>query len=178
LKRWNEIRKKGYTPIYWAYQLKAMFKTTMKNRARLGPDRYQIIRYEDLVSDTKREGKKLCSFLNLPFHENLLVPTKGGEAAVSNSMFSEARMVGTVVNQSTSKRWKDVLTEREKAIVVSTLYKESLALGYSHWKENEIRRYRNPFYGGCLPIVYLLNGLKRAIPTAANKRRIHQNRAG
>ena len=43
------------------------------------PDRYRMIRYEDLVADPRRVVGDLAGFLKVPFQEKMLDPTQRGE---------------------------------------------------------------------------------------------------
>ena len=47
---------------------------------------YLVIKYEDVVSDAKNEMVKISQFLNIPFKENLLLPTVNGEKWEGNSI--------------------------------------------------------------------------------------------
>ena len=52
-------------------------KRTIKN--------YQVLKYEDLLSETESTIKSICSFLDLAFEPTLLSPTKNGEVWSGNS---------------------------------------------------------------------------------------------
>jgi len=44
----------------------------MREGERLGQERYLELRYEDLLDEPERELRRLCEFVDLPFHESLL----------------------------------------------------------------------------------------------------------
>ena len=46
-------------------------KTALENQKAF-PERYYVLKYEDLVSDSEKEVKKLCDFLGLTFDEKML----------------------------------------------------------------------------------------------------------
>ena len=46
-------------------------KTALENQKAF-PERYYVLKYEDLVSDPEKEVKKLCDFLGLTFDEKML----------------------------------------------------------------------------------------------------------
>lgn len=51
----------------------------MRKFSELYPDSFYILKYDDLLLDTGNTLKKLCEFLELRFHENLLEVTLCGE---------------------------------------------------------------------------------------------------
>jgi hypothetical protein len=54
---------------FWARQVGGAMR---EGERRLGPERYLELRYEDLLDDPERELRRLCAFVDLPFHESLL----------------------------------------------------------------------------------------------------------
>ena len=69
----HSFSKRAYKNLYLAAQewvdgnINALF-----NKALLGEDKFMTIHFEDLVKDPKMTITKVCSFLEIPFHEDLL----------------------------------------------------------------------------------------------------------
>ncbi len=61
----------------------------LKNAASFGEDRYLMIRFEDLLRETKSATQRVADFLELPWHPALEQPTRVGESWRGNSMFAE-----------------------------------------------------------------------------------------
>lgn len=124
-----------------ARQIEQLFEAARSNQQKLGPDNYLIVKYENLISNTRTTMRRICDFLDLSFSETLLVPTEGGRPAMSNSMFEDARVRGEVLDQSTVERYKQELTEQDLREVVTILYEDALEFGYD-WSAGAISRYR------------------------------------
>jgi hypothetical protein len=58
-----------------------------RTHARRWPQRYLVVKYEDLVDQAMSEVNRVCGFLEIAAHAVLLVPTSGGIAVRSNSAF-------------------------------------------------------------------------------------------
>lgn len=95
---------------------------TVKNYAKYGPEKYHIVLYENLVSNTEVEMRKISEFLNIPFRNELLKPTELGHSAVSNSMYKKNIVKGKVLDLS--KRISSELTENQKNEILKALSKE------------------------------------------------------
>lgn len=63
-----EIRTLGQAALYWDRFVRA----GRAAGARLGPERYREVRYEDLVAEPERVLADLCAFVGLPFDEHML----------------------------------------------------------------------------------------------------------
>ncbi len=60
----------------------------MQKYARLYPDRFYVLVYDDLIADPRREMERLCRFLDLRFDEVLLRPTLMERPWKGNSWFN------------------------------------------------------------------------------------------
>jgi hypothetical protein len=72
------------------------------------PDRYAVVRFEDLLADPRREVERLCRFVGIGFHESLL------DQSVANSSFA-ASEVRHGFDTAATDRWRahlDPLTDR------------------------------------------------------------------
>jgi hypothetical protein len=110
--------------------MKSLLLAARINQNRLGDSQYHIVKYEDLVAKPKETLLKISAFLNIPFHEVLLVPTENGRPGLSNSMYAEARVHGQILDQSQSRRYQQELTTAELATVTSQLFSVAKDFGY------------------------------------------------
>jgi hypothetical protein len=167
LKRWSLITGRRFSCLFWTLYLKDLLRTGIENHRRYDPHRYHVLRYEDLVSNLREEMTKVSRFLDISYEEGLSMPTVGGEQAVSNSMYEDSRVTGHVTDTGKRARWKSELTEKEKKLVVSALYREALTFQYTGWQQNDVRRYKKDYYEPiflCLLVVYRLRSiLKRVV---------------
>ena len=57
-------------------------------------ERWHRIRYEDLVTEPRRELETLCERMGLPFHGRVLDPYEGLDAKMADGVFRESRPMG------------------------------------------------------------------------------------
>ena len=103
------------------------FKMAKLNQKIWGNDRYKIIRFEDLVSDSKLVMQELCDFLEVPYKESLLKPTslsvaQGGNSHDGKKLFS--------ISSGNVGRWSDRITEDEAKVLEFFLSNEMSDFGY------------------------------------------------
>ncbi len=65
------------------------------------PDKYAMVRFEDLITEPEREIKRLCAFLNIPFE-----PAMVGEVQVIGSGYGAQHRGAKGFDQSALDRWK------------------------------------------------------------------------
>jgi len=73
-----------------------------------------VVRFEDLLKDPESEMRKVAEFLEIPFHESLLSPTKAGELWGGNSSSLHSFRE---IDSRPAEKWKSVLGPREIAWV-------------------------------------------------------------
>jgi len=98
-------------------------KLARLNAERFGPERYRVVRYEDLTADTERVMRDLCPFLGIDFDEILLKPTYYGLPWRGNNFDGLKFDKASNVNVG---RWRDRITEHE-AKVIEFHFSESMA---------------------------------------------------
>jgi hypothetical protein len=81
-----------------------------ENERILGKKNYHIIRFEKLVDNPAREMKKICKFLDISFHKNLLKPTFFGNKTFGNSYDGQKKIS---ISKKNSGRWKKRLNKAE-----------------------------------------------------------------
>lgn len=97
---------------------------------RLGPSRYLLLRYEDLVTDLAPTVKSLCDFLDLDMRDEMLNPHKR-EAKGFNPR-SKDWMQNTLkpVFTGSIDKWRTELTPTQIALVEHALRDEMARMGY------------------------------------------------
>ena len=141
LKKLTGLRGRSATIWQHARATRKLFQLGRTNQQKLGQDRYHVLRYEDLIEDPQATMEAVCEFLQIEFDDSLLTPTENGRLTSPNSMFGQAQPEGTILNQSQSKRYVDVLSRREIEDIVTHLYDEALSFGY-RWDADERQGYR------------------------------------
>ncbi|MEM8961274.1 MAG: sulfotransferase [Acidobacteriota bacterium] len=94
---------------------------------RFGPERYRIMRYEDLVEEPEAETRRIADFLGITWRDSMLIPTRGGSPWGGNSMHGKTFQG---ISNSSVGRWKDALDENERAEIERCLGPEMRAHDY------------------------------------------------
>jgi hypothetical protein len=122
---WAPSEEIGRLARYWSDEVR---KTSAEGRhAR----HYLEVRYEDLVSGTRNELKKICAFLELPFSEkmekchenasfyekeaNTLRDAKGRVLITRDEILARARFLRQPPDASRINRWKTEMTMEERS---------------------------------------------------------------
>lgn len=79
-------------------------------RLRRQPERFMVLRYEDLVNHPQASLQAFCRFAGIEFAPTLLQPTRAGREWLGNSSF---RGAFHEINSTTVDQWKDYLTDDE-----------------------------------------------------------------
>jgi hypothetical protein len=135
LKKLAHYREKDFSAYSSSRSFKKLFQKAQDNQKRLGASRYHLVKYEALTSQPHETMMKICEFLKISFHENLLAPTENGRAGVANSMYQEARVQGKILDQSKNMRFLQEFSELEIREIVTNLYFEALDFGYEWYRE-------------------------------------------
>jgi hypothetical protein len=102
-----------YDTLYWKKTIR-----TIEQYQKYFPDRFYIIRYEDLVTDTEKYLKEMCGFLGIPFEPEMLKYRERKtddftKVVFSNEAFFKANHTSILEPVSTSKigGWKTRLSK-------------------------------------------------------------------
>ncbi|NHZ84676.1 MAG: hypothetical protein GWP19_02210, partial [Planctomycetia bacterium] len=112
----NFVSLRKYKSIKFGYPImRRIIRTLYNNYYFLSHNKrrinnYYVLKYEDLVSDPRREIERLCNFLNLTFEEILLTPTSLGKLWAGNST-SGTQFWG--IDTSTLNHWKSNISDFE-----------------------------------------------------------------
>lgn len=145
LKRNYESRGKKFRVKPHTSRLRRMIRAGTENENAIGPSRYRIIRYEDLVRHPEETMKSLTAFLGIEYSETLLIPTENGRPATSNSMYKEQRVQGKIVDFSANKHYLKELTATEIVEIREKLHREAERYGYD-WSDISAHPRRQWFF--------------------------------
>jgi hypothetical protein len=104
------------------------------------PDRFFIIRYEDLVTKPETSIRELCTFLSIPFDPDVFDFYKQKDALMENfanpAIGSIHKSLMDPVNTGRLDLWKTQLTDLEVKIADQIAGKTADAMGYSRLTTN------------------------------------------
>lgn len=98
--------------------------------SRLCPDRYQLLRYEDLVQRSQEIMEGVARFLDIEMDESLLRPTSLGNPHMANSSYPEYQDSLLGIIRTRTQRFNDVLSPLEIDAVETMLGSQMSAFGY------------------------------------------------
>jgi hypothetical protein len=96
-------------------------------RERYG-DRFRLLTFEDLVSDTETVMRSLAEYLDITFHPSLLTPSFNGMPIKADSSF---RVTGHGVSREPLSRFRELLSPEEISYIderATPLYHEATAV--------------------------------------------------
>lgn len=114
-------------PLTGAAELSRSFAIALDAQRQLG-DRYTIIRYESLVTDTPGTMRIVAAGVGIAFDERLLVPTTLGRPSTANAGRPERRVAGNV--HSLSLDGGRSLRRRDRMVVTALAGRPAESLGY------------------------------------------------
>jgi len=103
-----------WRPEFFAANWNRSTQAGVENQARFGPQRYFILRYEDLARSPEETLKELSDFLQIEWDAALFAPTRAGEQWQGNSMFAN-QFQG--ISALPVARWKEQLSPLETLII-------------------------------------------------------------
>ncbi|MDW3192751.1 MAG: sulfotransferase [Cytophagales bacterium] len=142
IKKLNEFKAIPFRAISYSVRLKHLMKLGVDNLESLGNGTYKIIRYEDLLSEPEKEISALAAHLDIQIDTNLTIPSENGVPAKANSMYAANRITGSIAGWGDDKKWKSMLTQKEKEEIVTVLFSQAVSKDYEYWSDEEIRAFR------------------------------------
>jgi hypothetical protein len=97
--------------------------------ARLGPERYHELRYEDLVEDPASELRRVCAFLDLDFREEMLAYAGRAPDAVLERERDQHRHLSKAVTKGL-RDWRTQLSPDDVAVFEAVAGRELVSCGY------------------------------------------------
>ena len=96
--------------------------------AQVHPEKLLIVKYEDLLNQRQYQMERISNFLSIPFHENTLTPTKGGELWKGVS----STLKHTDINYSNNnERWTKILSTDQVNLANLIVGHMAFLLGYT-----------------------------------------------
>jgi hypothetical protein len=129
LKRLYQLRGWRWDAAVVASSIRKNIKAGLLNQKRLGIRRYHILRYEELVTNTEDEMKKVASFLDISMDNTLLHPTVNHQPAKSNSMYIERQGRGEII-KSPVGNWHKELEDDDQKMILALLHSVGNKVGY------------------------------------------------
>lgn len=130
IRKVNKYQNRNWSYLGILYYFKKSFRKTNDNKKSI-TDSYYIFRFEDLVSDTNKITIEIASFLNISYNDSLLRPTENGKDTISNSVDSNKRIKGQVIDLSKEQKYKKEFNKFEKFMGLAFLRREMNLYGYN-----------------------------------------------
>jgi hypothetical protein len=141
----RDLRRVGAATGRWLGSTRA----GRRNRARY-PDRYLLVRYEDLARDPEGTMRRVCSFIEEEYSPAMLSMGGAPEHRVGNSSFGDLER-GAISTRGIG-RAVTVLSPTEIAFIELFARGSMAALGYERIRPRLSPRARVRFYAGVVPI--------------------------
>lgn len=103
-----------WQPEFFAANWRRSTRAGQQGRQRFGPQRYHILRYEDLTQSPETTLRQLTDFLHIDWNPSLAAPTRAGEQWAGNSMFSD-QFQG--ISAAPVARWRAELLPQDVAVI-------------------------------------------------------------
>lgn len=97
---------------------------------RLGPDRYYMLRYEDLVTDPEQPLRAVCDHLGIPFVPDMLQPHKRRRSGVTDPSSSVMANTFKPISTSSIDRWRRDMKPAHVAMTEYALRDEMSLMNY------------------------------------------------
>ncbi len=101
-----------WSPESFAMSWVSSTQAGLKNCQQYGPERYLMLRFEDLTSSPEAKLSELCQFLGINDDPSLRRPVRGGKPWGGNSMFADQF---TTISAAPVGRWTETLKPDEVA---------------------------------------------------------------
>jgi len=129
-KRRQPVKGRLFSPFDEIKAIETSFRMARANLDRLGPARYQVVRYEDLTADPESVMRKVAGFLGICYDDILIRPTQRGRDAQSNTAYEGQHNRAGTISTETVERWKSELSSLESDFVLSMVASAAAPFGY------------------------------------------------
>jgi hypothetical protein len=117
-----------WTTRVFAWNWVRSTRAGLDNQKKWGASRYHLLRFEDLLNNPENAMQAVAGFLDLPWHDALLQPTRVGESWRGNSMFAEKY---EAISTAPIGRWKTKLESYDLALLQMIAGKVMRRMAYS-----------------------------------------------
>lgn len=120
----NRFKNIGYATERWLIDNKELLKIKDKNSF--------FVKYEDITSRPLHEFKKICSFLDIPWNEEILINRKTvyDKIVQNGNMEIRRSQVNNIIEQNFGK-WANILSKNQEKFVIEKTQSLANKLGYS-----------------------------------------------
>jgi hypothetical protein len=91
------------------------------------PDRYTLLRFEDLLADPEAETRRLCQFIGIPFESRMLDQVDHNSSYVPRD--AAIRRAG--IDRAAAERWREYLPARTERLLTELCGSRLSSFGYS-----------------------------------------------
>jgi hypothetical protein len=99
-------KQPDWTAKVFAWNWVRSTRAGFENVKQFGENHYLLLRFEDLLREPQKVTHQMADFLDIPWHNNLLQPTRVGDSWRGNSMFEEKYQR---ISTDPIGRWKDLI---------------------------------------------------------------------
>jgi hypothetical protein len=130
----------GWSAEFFSMNWLRSTQAGIQNQKRFSPEKYLLLRYEELTARPQEKLEELVAFLGINWDDSLATPTRAGERWRGNSMFSNQFQN---ISRAAVARWKENL-ENEEAAVISLMTRPCIEdLGFSSAAEIKVLASQN-----------------------------------
>lgn len=113
-------------------------RMALENRTAYGPERYHLVRYEDLTAEPETTMREIAQFLDIEFDRCLITPTVLGTPTGGNS-YDGGRADG--IDRRNVGRWRQRICDEDAAVIEFYFADEMKAFGYRPEFDDAARRH-------------------------------------
>lgn len=113
----------------FARSLSDSYRLALHYSEKFGRDRYMVIRYEDLTSNTREVMSEIADFIGVSWSDSFLVPTVNRALTKANTMYADRQVTGAV-RRPTLDKWRIELSFFEQG-VAQQLHRTAQKMNYS-----------------------------------------------
>ncbi len=117
--------------------------TLAKLNREIMPDRYLVIRHEDLTANAETEMRRVAEFLGVDFDDLLLTPSSGGRATTPMSSLTQELARSPAVHHLDAQRqrqFEGATSATERRILEFFTWQAASAFGYAIPRRDRLRR--------------------------------------
>lgn len=124
----GKIRLRGVKRIL--DQMDRSYRTAAALRGDVQREWYRLVRYEDLLANTRETMELIAAFLDIEPLPTLLQPTANEQPTLSNTSFWQEQLPAGGVNSRVAKRPHDLLSRFDRERLSAVLGEAPKSLGY------------------------------------------------
>ena len=137
----KNVKESKYPWLFLSRQWRKLYAFTVFNKHNIPPEKHLVVKYEELAHNPDDTAKKICSFLEVEFSEDIVNPEKFkdelGNPWLQNTSWGKPKKA---FDTEAIERWKNVLEEKERRFIESLCLPEMSIFGYeTKWDFSELK---------------------------------------